>query len=76
MSDWKVGDLVQVGDWQVLFRIKAATRSLPNCWNLEVVWRSPSFPNIGQLHSAGEDILETPNEMTVLALVANGDLDL
>lgn len=78
MSDWSVGDLVHTPAFgnAVLYRII----SLGNATvDMSVVWQDDQYLrsclDIGETRASYRGYLEKPNEMWILALVANGDLD-
>lgn len=76
MSDWKVGDFVQTKGWEdkVIFRI-TSDRSPSVLWALKVVWSSVASKRRGDTYNCHVSCLRLPNEMKILALVADGDLD-
>lgn len=77
MSDWKVGDFVLTPVFRdkIIFRIKSFDN---DSTNLSVVWcdnRSIQSWIKEEIHVVCRVVLEKPNEMLILALIANGDLD-
>lgn len=77
MSEFKVGDVVNTTFWRddVFFEVMPVEKVSPEHIVMRVIWSRNGLKKRGEIYKAHHTSTFHVNEMTVLALAADGKID-